>query len=170
MLYEEARVYLDHVSKYGSVLGLDSIKSLLGELGNPQKDLKFIHIAGTNGKGSILAGLSGILQQAGYRTVMGYMERFQVDSQWMAEDELAPFVSQVKEAAEKVEEKTDLTVTVFEIETAIAFLYFREKQCDYVVLEAGMGGLLDATNVIDTTVLSIFASISMDLSECWETH
>ena len=63
MLYEEARVYLDHVSKYGSVLGLDSIKSLLGELGNPQKDLKFIHIAGTNGKGSILAGLSGILQQ-----------------------------------------------------------------------------------------------------------
>ena len=59
MLYEEARVYLDHVSKYGSVLGLDSIKSLLGELGNPQKDLKFIHIAGTNGKGSILAGLSG---------------------------------------------------------------------------------------------------------------
>ena len=169
MLYEEARVYLDHVSKYGSVLGLDSIKSLLGELGNPQKDLKFIHIAGTNGKGSILAGLSGILQQAGYRTgrycsptVMGYMERFQVDGQWMAEDELAPFVSQVKEAAEKVEEKTDLTVTVFEIETAIAFLYFREKQCDYVVLEAGMGGLLDATNVIDTTVLSIFASISMD--------
>ena len=109
MLYEEARVYLDHVSKYGSVLGLDSIKSLLGELGNPQKDLKFIHIAGTNGKGSILAGLSGILQQAGYRTgrycsptVMGYMERFQVDGQWMAEDELAPFVSQVKEAAEKV--------------------------------------------------------------------
>ena len=93
---------------------------------------------------------------------MGYMERFQVDGQWMAEDELAPFVSQVKEAAEKVEEKTDLTVTVFEIETAIAFLYFREKQCDYVVLEAGMGGLLDATNVIDTTVLSIFASISMD--------
>ena len=68
----------------------------------------------------------------------------------------------MKEAAEKVEEKTDLTVTVFEIETAIAFLYFREKQCDYVVLEAGMGGLLDATNVIDTTVLSIFASISMD--------
>ena len=169
MTYKEARVYLDEMSKYGSVLGLDSIKSLLGELGNPQKDLKFIHIAGTNGKGSILAGLSGILQQAGYRTgrycsptVMGYMERFQVDGQWMAEDELAPFVSQVKEAAEKVEEKTDLTVTVFEIETAIAFLYFREKQCDYVVLEAGMGGLLDATNVIDTTVLSIFASISME--------
>ena len=169
MLYEEARVYLDHVSKYGSVLGLDSIKSLLGELGNPQKDLKFIHIAGTNGKGSILAGLSGILQSAGYRTgrycsptVMGYMERFQVDGQWMAEDEFAPFVSQVKEAAEKVEEKTELAVTVFEMETAIAFLYFKQKKCDYVVLEAGMGGLLDATNVIDTTILSVFASISMD--------
>lgn len=81
-----------------------------------------------------------------------------------------PFVSQVKEAAEKVEEKTDLTVTVFEIETAIAFLYFREKQCDYVVLEAGMGGLLDATNVIDTTVLSILHRSVWIISECWETH
>ena len=86
MLYEEARVYLYGVSKYGSVLGLDSIKGLLEELGNPQKDLTFIHIAGTNGKGSILAYLSTILTQAGYRTgrylsptVMEYLERFQID-------------------------------------------------------------------------------------------
>ncbi len=113
MLYEEARVYLDHVSKYGSVLGLDSIKSLLGELGNPQNDLKFIHIAGTNGKGSVLACLSCILQEAGLcvgryvsPTVMDYMERFQINGQWMAEDELALFVPEVKQAAEKVEEKT----------------------------------------------------------------
>ena len=95
---KQGYIWID-VSKYGSVLGLDSIKSLLGELGNPQKDLKFIHIAGTNGKGSILAGLSGILQQAGYRTgrycsptVMGYMERFQVDGQWMAEDRASPLL------------------------------------------------------------------------------
>ena len=86
MLYEEARVYLDSVSKYGSVLGLDSIKNLLEELGNPQKELTFIHIAGTNGKGSILAYLSTILTEAGYRTgryisptVIGYLERFQID-------------------------------------------------------------------------------------------
>lgn len=169
MLYEEARVYLDHVSKYGSVLGLDSIKSLLGELGNPQNDLKFIHIAGTNGKGSMLAMLSGILEEAGYRvgryispTVLGYEERFQINRIWMAEDELALFVSEVKEAAERTEQKYNLTPTVFEIETAIAFLYFQRKHCDYVVLETGMGGLTDATNVVETTELCVFASISMD--------
>ena len=169
MLYEEARVYLDHVSKYGSVLGLDSIKSLLGELGNPQNDLKFIHIAGTNGKGSVLACLSCILQEAGLcvgryvsPTVMDYMERFQINGQWMAEDELALFVPEVKQAAEKVEEKTGLTATVFEIETAIAFLYFRKHACDYVVLETGMGGLLDATNIVETTKVCVFTSISMD--------
>ena len=90
MLYEEARVYLDHVSKYGSVLGLDSINYLLEELGNPQDHLKFIHIAGTNGKGSILAMLSGILKEEGYRvgryispTVLDYMERFQINGIWM---------------------------------------------------------------------------------------
>ena len=163
MLYEEARVYLDHVSKYGSVLGLDSIKGLLGELGNPQKDLKFIHIAGTNGKridsrrtlrypaGQADTGKFLFSDRDG---IYGTM----VDGQWMAEgDEARPFcISGEREAAEKVEEKTGLTVTVFEIETAIAFLYFREKQCDYVVLEAGMGGLLDATNVIDTTVAAHF--------------
>ena len=169
MLYEEARVYLDHVSKYGSVLGLDSIKGLLGELGNPQKDLEFIHIAGTNGKGSILACLSCILQRAGYHvgryispTVMGYMERFQIDGKWMAEDELALFVSEVKAAAERVELQYGRKPTAFEIETAIAFLYFKKHECDYVVLETGMGGLLDATNIVKNTKLCVFASISMD--------
>ena len=169
MLYEEARVYLDHVSKYGSVLGLDSIKSLLGELGNPQNDLKFIHIAGTNGKGSVLACLSCILQAAGLcvgryisPTVMDYMERFQINGQWMAEDELALFVPEVKKAAEKVEEEKGLTPTAFEIETAIAFLYFQKNACDYVVLETGMGGLLDATNIVETTEVCVFTSISMD--------
>ena len=112
MLYEEARVYLDHVSKYGSVLGLDSIKILMSELGNPQNDLKFIHIAGTNGKGSILAMLSVILEKAGYRvgryvspTVMGYEERFQVNRKWIKEEELAFLVSEVRDAAKRVEDK-----------------------------------------------------------------
>ena len=90
------------------------------------------------------------------------MERFQINGQWMAEDELALFVSEVKQAAEKVEEKTGLTATVFEIETAIAFLYFRKHACDYVVLETGMGGLLDATNIVETTKVCVFTSISMD--------
>lgn len=169
MLYEEARVYLDHVSKYGSVLGLDSIKILMSELGNPQNDLKFIHIAGTNGKGSILAMLSVILEKAGYRvgryvspTVMGYEERFQVNRKWIKEEELAFLLSEVRDAAKRVEDKFQIFPTVFEIETAIAFLYFKQKACDYVVLETGLGGRTDATNVVTTTEQCIFASISLD--------
>ncbi len=169
MLYEEARVYLDHVSKYGSVLGLDSIKSLLEELGNPQKDLTFIHIAGTNGKGSILAYLSQILTEAGYRTgryisptVMEYLERFQIDGKYMEEEEFAEITGGVKRAAEKLVEMGKPSPTAFEIETAIAFKYFQKRACDFVVLEAGMGGALDATNIVENTKLCIFASISMD--------
>ena len=169
MLYEEARVYLDHVSKYGSVLGLDSIKSLLEELGNPQKDLTFIHIAGTNGKGSILAYLSQILTEAGYRTgryisptIMEYLERFQIDGKYMKEEEFAEITGSVKRAAEKLVDMGKPSPTAFEIETAIAFEYFRKRACDFVVLEAGMGGALDATNIIENTKLCIFASISMD--------
>ena len=169
MLYEEARVYLDHVSKYGSVLGLDSIKSLLEELGNPQKDLTFMHIAGTNGKGSILAYLSQILTEAGYRTgryisptVMEYLERFQIDGKYMEEEEFAEITGGVKRAAEKLVEMGKPSPTAFEIETAIAFKYFQKRACDFVVLEAGMGGALDATNIVENTKLCIFASISMD--------
>ena len=145
MLYEEARVYLDSVSKYGSVLGLDSIKNLLEELGNPQKELTFIHIAGTNGKGSILAYLSTILTEAGYRTgryisptVMEYLERFQIDGAFMEKEELAQLTCQVKEAAERLVEAGKPSPTVFEIETAMAFLYFKESGCDFVVLESGL--------------------------------
>ena len=91
MTYKEARVYLDEMSKYGSVLGLDTIRGLLHELGDPQDDLKFIHIAGTNGKGSVLAYTSTILSEAGYRTgryvsptVMSYLEKIQVDGTWIS--------------------------------------------------------------------------------------
>lgn len=169
MLYEEARVYLDSVSKYGSVLGLDSIKNLLEELENPQKELTFIHIAGTNGKGSILAYLSTILTEAGYRTgryisptVIGYLERFQIDGTFMEEEELARLTCHVKAAVERLVEKGQPYPTVFEIETAIAFLYFKESRCDFVVLESGLGGLMDATNVIENPKLCVFASVSMD--------
>ena len=96
MTYKEARVYLDEMSKYGSVLGLDTIRGLLRELGNPQDDLKFIHIAGTNGKGSVLAYTSTILSEAGYRTgrdvsptVISYLERSQIDGTWSPEDEFS---------------------------------------------------------------------------------
>lgn len=169
MTYKEARVYLDTVSKYGSVLGLDTIRELLCELGNPQDSLKFLHIAGTNGKGSVLAYTSTILSEAGYRTgryvsptVVSYLERIQVDGAWIDEDAFARLTEIVQNAIAHMETAGKPTPTVFEVETAIAFLYFKEKNCDIVVLECGLGGELDATNIIKNTVCAVFASISRD--------
>ena len=167
--YREARVYLDEMSKYGSVLGLDTIRGLLRELGNPQDDLKFIHIAGTNGKGSVLAYTSMILSEAGYRigryvspTVVSYLERIQVDAKWISEEKFAELTERVRNAIARLETAGENLPTVFEIETAIAFLYFKEMKCNLVVLEAGLGGELDATNIIRNTVCAVFASISRD--------
>ncbi len=167
--YKEARVYLDKVSKYGSVLGLDTIRELLCELGNPQDDLKFIHIAGTNGKGSVLAYTSTILSEAGYRTgryvsptVVSYLERIQVDGRWIDEDAFARLTEIVQRAIARMEAAGKPSPTVFEVETAIAFLYFKETNCDIVVLECGLGGELDATNIVENTVCAVFASISRD--------
>ena len=169
MTYNEARVYLDEVSKYGSVLGLDTIRALLDELGNPQEDLRFIHIAGTNGKGSVLAYISTILSEAGYRigryvspTVVSYLERIQIDSQWIPKEDFAELVELAQKAIAKMETKGLGSPTVFEVETAIAFLYFRKCSCDFVVLETGLGGVLDATNIVKNTEIAAFASISMD--------
>ena len=169
MTYKEARVYLDELSKYGSVLGLDAIRGLLRELGNPQDDLRFIHIAGTNGKGSVLAYTSTILSEAGYRTgryvsptVISYLERIQVDGKWISEEMFAELTEQVRDAIARLEGAGKPVPTVFEAETAIAFLYFREMCCSLVVLEAGLGGALDATNIITNTVCAVFSSISLD--------
>ena len=167
--YKEARVYLDAMSRYGSVLGLDTIRGLLEELGNPQEDLKFIHIAGTNGKGSVLAYTSTILSKAGYRTgryvsptVLSYREKIQVDGEWISENELTELTEEIKEAISGLETAGAPIPTLFEVETAMAFLYFKKKSCDLVVLESGLGGRLDATNIVKTTVLAAFTTISMD--------
>ena len=169
MNYKEARVYLDEVSKYGSVLGLESMRELLRRLGDPQNELKFIHISGTNGKGSVLAYLSTILTGAGYRTgryisptLFSYRERIQVDGEYIEKESLACHVTAIAAAAEDMQKAGLPSPTVFEIETALAFLYFKEKRCDIVTLEVGCGGLLDATNVITTTLMEVIASISMD--------
>lgn len=169
MNYKEARVYLDEVSKYGSVLGLESMRELLRRLGDPQNELKFIHISGTNGKGSVLAYLSTILSGAGYRTgryisptLFSYRERIQVDGEYIEKESLACHVTAIAAAAEEMQKAGLPSPTVFEMETALAFLYFKEKRCDIVTLEVGCGGLLDATNVITTTLMEVIASISMD--------
>ncbi len=179
MTYKEARVYLDEVSKYGSVLGLDAVRNLLCELGNPQDGLRFIHIAGTNGKGSVLAFISSILSEAGFRvgryispTVISYLERIQTDGKWILETEFAELVEEVQKAIVRMEAKGLAGPTVFEIETAVAFLYFQKKHCDFVALEAGLGGALDATNIVENTLVAVFTTISRDhmgyLGDTWE--
>ena len=169
MTYKEARVYLDEMSKYGSVLGLDTIRGLLHELGDPQDTLKFIHIAGTNGKGSVLAYTSTILSEAGYRTgryvsptVMSYLEKIQVDGTWISESDFAQITEQIKEAIASLEAKGEPLPTLFEAETAMAFLYFQKMHCDLVVLETGLGGETDATNIVKNTICAAFATISVD--------
>ena len=169
MNYQEARAFLDEVGKSGSVLGLEGMRELLNRLGNPQDELKFIHISGTNGKGSELAFLSEILTKSGYRTgryisptLYSYRERIQVDKEMIDRDSLASLTTKVKTAIDSMLADGLQSPTVFEVETAISFLYFIQKQCDIVVLETGLGGTLDATNVVTTTVLEVIASIGMD--------
>ena len=169
MTYEEARSYLDYINKAGIILGLESMEHLLDELGNPQDQLKFIHIAGTNGKGSVLAYVSTILKEAGYRvgryispTLFSYRERIQVNEEYISREAVAAHVEKIKLAVERMQKKGMSVPTIFEVETAMAFLYFAEQNCDIVVLETGMGGDTDATNVITTTVLEVIVSISLD--------
>lgn len=169
MTYEEARAYLDSVPQFSSEFSLKALKCLLKELGNPQDDLKFIHIAGTNGKGSVLAFTSTVLSKGGYRigryvspTVVTYLERIQVDGTMITEEAFAGAVSQVRKASICMEDRGEAVPTVFEAETAAAFLYFKKMECDLVVLETGLGGTLDATNVVEHTIVAAFTSISRD--------
>ena len=169
MNYREAMEYVEYLQRYGSVPGLQNMQKLWERLGNPQEGLRFVHIAGTNGKGSVLAYVSTVLKTAGYKvgryispTILDYRERFQIGGRPIAKTELCRYLEQVKEIAEKMEEEGLTHPTPFEIETAIAFLYFSDKKCDIVVLETGLGGSLDATNIINTTVCAVLASISMD--------
>ena len=170
MNYTQALQYIEYINTLkGSVLGLDSIRALCDELNNPQDDLKFVHIAGTNGKGSTLAFTSTILTESGYRvgryispTIREYRERFQINGRMISQNLFTQLLEEVKNACDRMCEKGYEHPTAFEIETALAFLYFKRKKCDIVVLETGMGGTDDATNIVKTTVLSILASISMD--------
>lgn len=172
MNYEEAREYLDQVSKGGSVLGLDNMRELLKRLENPQDSLKFVHISGTNGKGSVLAYVSTVFKEAGYRTgryisptLFSYREKIQVNESFIGREDLAHLTEEVKKAAEEMQNSGKGFPTIFEIETALAFLYFAEQKCDIVILETGLGGALDATNVITTSVMEVITSISMDHME-----
>ena len=152
MNYAEALAYIHSISWKGSVLGLGRTQELLQKLGNPEKRLRFIHIAGTNGKGSTAAMLASVLQSAGYRVglytspfINRFNERMQIDQQCIPDDELAQLTAEVRPIADGMADHP----TEFELITAIARVYFARHACDIVVLEVGMGGALDSTNVID---------------------
>ena len=170
MKYEEAMEYMElKVNKLGSVPGLDSIRELLNRMGNPQDNLQFIHVAGTNGKGSVSTLIANALTANGYRVgryispvISDYRERIQVNNRMISPKAVADGLSTIFDIC-KVMELQGLThPTAFEIETALGFQYFTDKKCDFVVLETGMGGTLDATNIVENTKLCVFVSISMD--------
>ncbi len=169
MNYTEALQYIEEKNKLGIVPGLDSIKELLKRLGNPEKKCKALHIAGTNGKGSIFAFVESALIEAGYKigryispTIFTYLERFQINKRYMSEDTFTSLLDIVSVKISEMKKDGFNSPTAFEIETVIAYLYFAKEKCDYMLIECGMGGTLDATNVIPAPVVSVFAQISMD--------
>lgn len=168
MTYREAVAYIHSLLKFGVRPGLERIRALLSALGNPHlAGPRFIHVAGTNGKGTTASMLAGILKEAGYRTglfvspyVFDFCERIQLDGQNIPRADLARSVSRVRAAAEGL--AGGLEPTEFEAITAAAFLYFAERRCDWAVLEVGLGGRLDSTNVIPKPAAAVVTSISLD--------
>lgn len=169
MNYKETLAYMDTLKTIGIVPGLSSIKELCSRLGNPQDSLRFVHIAGTNGKGSVLAYVSTVLKTAGYCTgryispvIFDYCEKIQVNGRNISQKAISRIITSVREACDAMVAEGLPQPTPFEVETAAAFLYFAEKGCDLVVLETGMGGREDATNLITTTIAAVLTPISMD--------
>ena len=170
MNYEECLEYMDEkINPLGSVLGLDTMRELCARIGNPERDLRIIHVAGTNGKGSVSSFLAGALTENGYRvgryispSVLDYREKIQVNGSYIPKTKVAEYLSSLFETAEQMQQDGFHHPTAFEIETAMAFLYLRDKKCDFCIVEVGMGGLEDATNVIPSPLLCILTSISLD--------
>ena len=165
MNVNEAIEYIHSVFWKGSIPGLSRTLTLLEKMGNPHKDLKYVHIAGTNGKGSTAAMTASILRKAGYRTglytspyIYRFHERMQIDGEQISDEDLVEITQYVKPLADSMEEAP----TEFELVCCIAFEYFKRKQCDIVVLEVGMGGEFDATNVIDTPEVAVITNIGLD--------
>ncbi|RQD67941.1 MAG: bifunctional folylpolyglutamate synthase/dihydrofolate synthase [Tindallia sp. MSAO_Bac2] len=169
MNYQEALTYIHGTYKFGSKLGLTNIKRLLALLNNPEKKLKFIHVAGTNGKGSTCSMIQSVLTAAGFRVglytspyIQRFNERIRIDENNIKDDELAYITDQVKQCIEKMLDEGYSHPTEFEVVTAIAMLYYHQQDVDFVILEVGLGGRLDATNAIDKPLLSIITPVDYD--------
>ena len=169
MNYREAMEYVERTSRYGISPGLDSIRELCRRMGDPQKGMKYVHVAGTNGKGSVSAYAVSVLVRGGYRVgrylspaLFDYREEIQVNNRYITRKSLCRGMELLKENCDGMAAEGLPHPTMFEIKTALAFWYFREEKCDIVVLETGMGGLQDATNVVEDTCTAVITSISMD--------
>ena len=165
MTLDEALSYIHSVSWKGSVPGLSRIDALLERMGRPERTLKFVHVTGTNGKGSTCAMLASIFRAAGYRTglytspyLIRFNERMQVDGEMIPDDELCEITARVRELADSLPDHP----TEFELVTAIGFAWFAERRCDIVICEVGMGGEFDATNVILPPEAAVICNIGLD--------
>lgn len=165
MNFSEAQAYMTSLESSGINLGLKRIKALLKALGNPEESLKIIHVAGTNGKGSTANFIYQILLNAGYDVglfttpeLVSYHDKFRYNGRMITDDAYSDLLTQIK----KVINEHDLNPSSFEVLTALALLFFKEKNLDFVVLEVGMGGLEDATNAIKESIISVITPIAMD--------
>ena len=168
MTLEEALHYIHAVCWKGSIPGLERINALLDEMGHPEQTLKFVHVTGTNGKGSTCAMIASVLRKAGYRTglytspyITRFNERMQINGEMIPDEELCAITAEIKPLADRIFEQP----TEFEMVTAIAFAWFARRQCDIVVCEVGMGGEFDATNVIGAPEAAVLCNIGLDHTE-----
>ena len=166
--YGEAIKYLEELNKFGWKPGLDRISKLLGLLGNPEQSFKSIHVGGTNGKGSVTVTLAKSLKDQGYKVgqyispeLFDLRERVQVDEAWIKEEKLLEYLFLIKEKTDYMTFHNLEAPTDFEVWTAMAFLHFKEEKVDFAVVEVGLGGEIDSTNVI-TPVVSVITNVTID--------
>ncbi|MBE6762107.1 MAG: bifunctional folylpolyglutamate synthase/dihydrofolate synthase [Ruminococcaceae bacterium] len=169
MTYEQALEYIHSLNRFGIKPGLERITALLNSLGNPQQKLKCIHIAGTNGKGSTSTALSNIMIADGKKTglfispfVVDFRERIQINGEYISKTDLARLTEKIAEIVPEVEKQVEDNITEFEFITALMFTYFKEQNCDVAVLEVGLGGRLDSTNVIKNPLATVITKIALD--------
>ena len=169
MTYKESLNYIHSLNRFGIKPGLERINALLKRLGNPEEKLKCIHIAGTNGKGSTSTALANIMIAEGKKTglfispfVVNFRERIQINGEYIKEKDLADLTYEISKIVPEVEKEVEDNITEFEFITALMFAYFKEQNCDVVILEVGLGGRLDSTNVITKPLASVITQIALD--------
>ena len=169
MTYKESLNYIHSLNRFGIKPGLERINALLKRLGNPEEKLKCIHIAGTNGKGSTSTALANIMIAEGKKTglfispfVVNFRERIQINGEYIKEKDLANLTYEISKIVPEVEKEVEDNITEFEFITALMFAYFKEQNCDVVILEVGLGGRLDSTNVITKPLASVITQIALD--------